>query len=148
VGISIGRRRRTGLVFGAEHRPRLDRLHQAGRMRRLVLPWTRRYGPELRLRIIIEQPPPGVDFGMQKGNGDAYETVQTQRSGGGDLVLNSSYKGSDSDTLGSVVPAPVLFSNGTGFAPPTNASNGRGQYAPPSWSPRDRQSLEVDSYSL
>jgi hypothetical protein len=31
---------------------------------------------ELTLRIIIEQPPPGVDFGLQKGSGSVYETVQ------------------------------------------------------------------------
>ena len=42
---------------------------------------------ELILRIIIEQPPPGVDFGLQKGSGSAYEPVQTQRSQGKDLVF-------------------------------------------------------------
>jgi hypothetical protein len=42
---------------------------------------------ELTLRIIIEQPPPGVDFGVQKGSGSVYETVQTQRSQGKDLVF-------------------------------------------------------------
>jgi hypothetical protein len=42
---------------------------------------------ELTLRIIIEQPPPGVDFALQKGSGNLYETVQTQRSQGGDLVF-------------------------------------------------------------
>ena len=46
---------------------------------------------ELRLRIIIEQPPRGVDFGLQKDSGNAYETVQIQRSGGKDLSLNSSH---------------------------------------------------------
>jgi hypothetical protein len=39
------------------------------------------------LRIIIEQPPAGVDFGLQKGSGTAYETVQKQRSEGEDLVF-------------------------------------------------------------
>jgi hypothetical protein len=42
---------------------------------------------ELTLRMIIEQPPPGVDFGLQKGSGTVYETVQTQRSRGKDLVF-------------------------------------------------------------
>ena len=42
---------------------------------------------ELTLRIIIEQPPPGVDFGLQKGSGSVYETVQKQRSQGKDLVF-------------------------------------------------------------
>ena len=36
-------------------------------------------------RIILETPPPGVDYGLQKGRGSAYETVQTQRSDGADL---------------------------------------------------------------
>jgi Family of unknown function (DUF5990) len=40
---------------------------------------------ELILRIILEQPPAGVDFGLQKGSGSTYETVQTQRSKGKDL---------------------------------------------------------------
>ena len=39
----------------------------------------------LTLRIVIEQPPPGVDYALQKGSGSSYVTVQTQRSSGGDL---------------------------------------------------------------
>jgi hypothetical protein len=42
---------------------------------------------ELTLRIIIQQPPPGVDFALQKGSGKVYETVQKQRSEGNDLVF-------------------------------------------------------------
>ena len=42
-------------------------------------------GRELTLRIVVEQPPSGVDFGLQKGAGSAYATVQTQRSRGDDL---------------------------------------------------------------
>jgi hypothetical protein len=44
-------------------------------------------GRELTLRIILEQPPPGVDFALQKGRGSAYETVQKQRSHGNDLAF-------------------------------------------------------------
>jgi hypothetical protein len=40
---------------------------------------------ELRLRIVLESPPAGVDFGLQDGKGHDYETVQKQRSEGGDL---------------------------------------------------------------
>ena len=40
---------------------------------------------ELTLRIIVENPPGGVDFGLQKGHGRDYETIQKQRSGDGDL---------------------------------------------------------------
>ena len=35
---------------------------------------------ELILRIVLENPPSGVDFGLQKGSGNNYETIQTQRS--------------------------------------------------------------------
>ncbi len=40
---------------------------------------------ELQLRIVLKQPPSGVDFALQKGRGAAYETIQTQRSNGKDL---------------------------------------------------------------
>ena len=40
---------------------------------------------ELRLRIVLESPPAGVDFGLQLGKGTDYRTVQTQRSQGDDL---------------------------------------------------------------
>jgi len=40
---------------------------------------------ELTLRIVLERPPKGVDFGLQKGRGSAYGIVQTQRSRGNDL---------------------------------------------------------------
>jgi hypothetical protein len=42
---------------------------------------------EVTLRIIIEQPPPGVDFALQKGSGKLYETVQKQRSDGKNIVF-------------------------------------------------------------
>jgi hypothetical protein len=47
---------------------------------------------ELNLLIILEDPPPGVDFGLQKGSGDPYETVQTQRSSTGDLRFELSVR--------------------------------------------------------
>lgn len=34
---------------------------------------------------MLVKPPPGVDFGLQKGRGNDYETVQKQRSSTGDL---------------------------------------------------------------
>jgi len=40
---------------------------------------------ELTFRIILESPPAGVDFGLQKGRGRDYEVVQKQRSKTGDL---------------------------------------------------------------
>jgi len=35
---------------------------------------------ELPIRIILEKPPASVDFGIQKGKGNQYETIQKQRS--------------------------------------------------------------------
>lgn len=42
---------------------------------------------ELPLRIVLVKPPAGVDFGLQKGHGNSYETVEKQRSNGEDLVF-------------------------------------------------------------
>ena len=42
---------------------------------------------ELRLRIILENPPAGVVFGIQKGSGNKYETILKQRSGKNDLCF-------------------------------------------------------------
>ena len=40
---------------------------------------------ELPLRIVLEEPTAGVNFGLQKGRGNDYETIQTQRSKGQNL---------------------------------------------------------------
>jgi hypothetical protein len=40
---------------------------------------------DLTFRIVLEDPPAGVDFSLQIGRGAEYETVQTQRSKGTDL---------------------------------------------------------------
>lgn len=45
---------------------------------------------ELGLRVVVEKAPAGVDFGLQKGSGSKYETVQKQRSGDADLVFEFS----------------------------------------------------------
>jgi hypothetical protein len=39
------------------------------------------------LRIVVEQPPSGIDYALQKGSGSIYDIVQKQRSNGGDLVF-------------------------------------------------------------
>lgn len=41
--------------------------------------------PEIPLKIILEKPPAGVVFGIQKGSGNNYETIQKQQSGTTDL---------------------------------------------------------------
>ncbi len=43
---------------------------------------------EVTLRIVLEKPPAGVDFGLQKGRGNDYETVQIQRFKGQDLIFD------------------------------------------------------------
>ncbi|MEP7373022.1 MAG: DUF5990 family protein [Chitinophagaceae bacterium] len=40
---------------------------------------------ELAFRIVLEKPPAGIDFGLQKGSGSKYETIQKQRSENKDL---------------------------------------------------------------
>jgi hypothetical protein len=47
-------------------------------------------GRELRLRIIIEQPPVAVDYALQKGRGNTCEVVQRQHSDGNDLTFEFS----------------------------------------------------------
>ena len=42
---------------------------------------------ELTLRIVLEKPPADVDFGLQKGRGSDYETIQKQRSKRQDLYF-------------------------------------------------------------
>ena len=42
----------------------------------------------LDLHIVLIAPPAGVDYGLQKGSGSKYETVQKQRSEGTDLLFD------------------------------------------------------------
>jgi len=42
---------------------------------------------KLILRIVVESPPAGVDYALQKGRGGIYETDQKQSSKGKDLVF-------------------------------------------------------------
>ncbi len=50
---------------------------------------------ELQLRIVLVEPPPGIDFGLQKGRGNDYETVEKQRSESGDLSFEFSVRVQD-----------------------------------------------------
>jgi hypothetical protein len=40
---------------------------------------------ELIVRIVLQKPPGGVDFGLQKGSGHPYETVQVQQAHAQDI---------------------------------------------------------------
>jgi hypothetical protein len=65
---------------------------------------------EITLRIKLLQPPAGVDFGLQKGSGSNYETVQKQRSAGQDLSFVFSVRFKSAETspnfLGEFVQGP------------------------------------------
>ena len=50
---------------------------------------------ELNLKIVLERPTPGVDYGLQKGRGNDYETVQTQRAANKDLTFEFSVRVSE-----------------------------------------------------
>ncbi|PWT90390.1 MAG: hypothetical protein C5B55_09800 [Blastocatellia bacterium] len=41
----------------------------------------------LTLRVILDNPPAGIDFGIQSGSGNDYETIQKRRSRGDSLVF-------------------------------------------------------------
>ena len=47
---------------------------------------------QLTLRILLETPPVGADYGLQKGGGNTYETIQNQRSASKDLQFNFEVK--------------------------------------------------------
>ncbi len=47
---------------------------------------------EINLQIILVQPTPNVLFGLQKGSGNVYETVQKQKSVSQDLLFTFSIK--------------------------------------------------------
>jgi len=52
---------------------------------------------ELTLRIVLEKPPGGIDFGLQKGKGSVYEIVQKQRSkSGSDLTFEFTVRATES----------------------------------------------------
>jgi hypothetical protein len=50
---------------------------------------------EIALHIILQKPPAGVSFGLQKGSGAKYDTIQIQRTGPHDMhfYLTATIKG-------------------------------------------------------
>ena len=68
---------------------------------------------ELTFRILLQEPPAGVDFALQIGRGADYKTVQTQRSRGRDLSFEFSVgvqaanKHAAPDFRGPVVQGPT-----------------------------------------
>jgi hypothetical protein len=51
---------------------------------------------DVTIRIVLVDPPPGVDFGVQRGRGAKYETLQVQRRTRGDIVFDLSLTVNDS----------------------------------------------------
>lgn len=68
---------------------------------------------ELPLRIVLEKPPRDIDFGLQKGRGNDYDTIQKQRFKGKDLSfeftvgVKGDSKGGAPNFLGSFVQGPT-----------------------------------------
>jgi hypothetical protein len=62
-------------------------------------------------RIVLETPPPGVDYALQKGRGSASESVQRQRSYGSDLhfefTAGARTAGSSTDFRGPFIQGPA-----------------------------------------
>ena len=70
---------------------------------------------DLALRIVLENPPAGLTYGLQKGSGANYETVQTQLSNADDLhfelvieTKGERQKDKQPDFKGSFVQGPAL----------------------------------------
>ena len=64
----------------------------------------------VRCRIVLETPPAGVDYGLQKGHGSTFEPVQTQRSNGSDLHFEFTAEpraGSAADFRGPFIQGPA-----------------------------------------
>jgi hypothetical protein len=65
----------------------------------------------VKFRIVLQAPPADIDYGLQKGRGSIYETVQTQRSDGGDLTFEFDAEikasGAASDFRGPFVQGPA-----------------------------------------
>lgn len=68
---------------------------------------------ELILRIVLEKPPPGIDFGLQKGSGNKYQTVQKQRSGTEDLTFEFSIRIKDPSIAHPVFLGPFVQGSST-----------------------------------
>ena len=67
---------------------------------------------QLTLRVILEAPFPGVDYGLQKGKGTDYETIQKQTAGPTDIIFKFDIEmkfdeNNNPNFLGSFVHGPV-----------------------------------------
>lgn len=68
---------------------------------------------ELIFRIVLEKPPPGIDFGLQKGSGSKYETIQKQRSGNEDLNFEFTARIKDASPAQPIFLGPFVQGSST-----------------------------------
>ena len=66
------------------------------------------------LRIILVEPPSGVDFGVQEGKGNEYKTISVQRSKAGNLALECTI-----NVKGNCTDGPPNFCGPISQGPPT-----------------------------
>ncbi len=66
------------------------------------------------LRIVLVEPPPGVDFGIQEGKGNDYKTISVQRSKTGNLILECTI-----NVKGKRADGPPNFAGSISQGPPT-----------------------------
>lgn len=67
------------------------------------------------LRIVLVEPPPGVDFGIQEGKGNDYTTIAIQRSKVGNLAYECTIK-----VKGNRADGPPNFVGSIAQGPPTS----------------------------
>jgi hypothetical protein len=71
---------------------------------------------ELRLRIVLTDPPAGIDYALQSGSGNKYESIGKQVSGVGNLAFDLSVKlKTDKDALPDFAGPFVQGSKGERF---------------------------------
>ncbi len=66
---------------------------------------------EIVLRIILQRPTPGVTYGLQKGAGSNYDTIQKQTSNSSDLIFQFNVEAKHADNGNIVLLGP--FTQGT-----------------------------------
>ncbi len=60
----------------------------------------------LTVKIILEKPTPGVDYGLQEGKGNDFKTIQTKRGNGKDLEFKCSVRVNFTDDKNPVFLGP------------------------------------------
>ena len=103
---------------------------------------------ELPIRLILVEPPAGVDFGIQKGKGVAYETLFVQRRRQGDISFDFSLTAKQNRTDGPPnVTGPLAQGPSAGRFIYVDVGTCAGQNDTP-WSRRIKVPLEGISWAL